>query len=381
MTMNLPGQSFTNLLFDITIGVNCPTPVSRLKFVIEGGFTFSDSSLVTTLSLLGAAPVIAQSLIESPNVIITTFSEAFIIGRKFSLRIADIRNPLSILDGYISVYHLPYNSLSPLEISEQSIPIETVPYLPSITLLTIDGTTPVAPIQYYTGNVQYIMMKIVVDRDIDPEFVIQVESDTLVIHEGSVFATTSTVTADTVVYGHYSSNGVRISGFPLIPQSSTITLTMRVEIGSASIFTMTVSIDELANIGNPIILGTVSSNSAAVPETYLTSLTGAQGELNKLDAMQNSDSLISFTVTPNFLTNAGSFLRIITSKSLVASSNFLPASSCTIAGNPEACTLSSNSTFTTTTIASNSSYNLFPQSTATTVVISNLKFLFSSSHS
>ena len=73
MEFNLPGTSFTNLLFDIEIDINCPTPLSRLKFVIEGGFTFTDSSLVTTLSLLGAAPVKKESVIESPNVIIATF--------------------------------------------------------------------------------------------------------------------------------------------------------------------------------------------------------------------------------------------------------------------------------------------------------------------
>ena len=58
MENNLPGTSFTDLLFDIEIGVDSPTPLSRLKFVIEGGFTFTDSSLVNTQALVGAAPVI-----------------------------------------------------------------------------------------------------------------------------------------------------------------------------------------------------------------------------------------------------------------------------------------------------------------------------------
>ena len=172
MEFNLPGTSFTNLLFDIEIDEDCPTPQSRLKFVIEGGFTFTDSSLVTTISLLGAAPVIVESVIESPNVIITTFDEAFTDGRKFSLRIADIANPLEIANGYISVYYIPFNSMSPLEVSEQSIPIKTIPYSPTITLLTIDGTTPVAPIQYFMNTIQYIQMTIIVQRDISEDFVI-----------------------------------------------------------------------------------------------------------------------------------------------------------------------------------------------------------------
>lgn len=113
---------------------------------------------MTTISLLGAAPVRKSSIIESPNVIITTFDESFVDGRKFSLRIADIANPLEITSGYISVYYLPFNSMSPLEVSEQSIPLKTIPYVPSITLLTIDGTAPLAPIQYYTNTIQYIKM-------------------------------------------------------------------------------------------------------------------------------------------------------------------------------------------------------------------------------
>lgn len=114
MVSNLPGKSFTNLLFEITIGVATPTPNARLKFVISGGFTFTDSSIVATQSLVGPAPTILSSVIVSPNVIITTFNEAFVVGRKFTLTIADYKSPLSISSGYISIYHLPFNSMSPL---------------------------------------------------------------------------------------------------------------------------------------------------------------------------------------------------------------------------------------------------------------------------
>lgn len=74
MVSNLPGKSFTNLLFEITVGVATPTPNARLKFVIDGGFTFTDSSLVNTQALIGAAPVKLSSVLVSPNVIITTFN-------------------------------------------------------------------------------------------------------------------------------------------------------------------------------------------------------------------------------------------------------------------------------------------------------------------
>lgn len=156
--------------------------------------------------------------------------------------------------------------MSPLEISEQNIPIQTVPFTPTtFSLLTIDGTVPARPIQFYTSTVQYIKMIIVIPRDIDANFVIKLESDTLIIHEGSVFAKVNTVDTPLVKYNFFSSNGVIISGFPLIPDSSQITVTMRVEIPANPIFTITVKIDKEANLANPIISGSVASNSAAIP--------------------------------------------------------------------------------------------------------------------
>ena len=35
MTSNLPGQSFTSLHFEVTIGEQTPTPRSRFKFIIS----------------------------------------------------------------------------------------------------------------------------------------------------------------------------------------------------------------------------------------------------------------------------------------------------------------------------------------------------------
>lgn len=381
MEYNLPGTSFTDLLFDIEIGVNSPTPLSRLKFVIKGGFTFTDSSLVKTIQLVGAAPVLLTSLIESPNVIIATFNESFVDGRKFSLTIADIQNPLYVTsNGYISVYHLPDNSMSPLEISEESIPIKTIPFAPTINLITIDGTYPASPIEYYTSTIQYIKMTIVIPRDVEPEFVIQVESDILVIHEGSVYAKTSTVEAASLTYTHYSSRGFQISGFPLIPENSIITVTMRAEFTSTSIFTMTVKVDEPANLASPIIENSKSSVAAAIPETYLSSFSGSGGEANKVSAMQNSDSFISFGITSNFITNAGSKLTITTSSNMVKSATFDPATSCLVDTLPMPCSVTTTAPFTTIVIASNGSYNLFPTSTLKNVVINNLNFAFSSSH-
>ena len=104
----------------------------------------------------------------------------------------------------------------------------TIAFVPTLNILTIDSTAPLSPIQFYTDTIQYIKLTILVPRIIDPDFVFQIESDTLIIHEGSVYATASTVDSTSIDYDFYSSNGVRISGFPEIPDSSEMTITMRV---------------------------------------------------------------------------------------------------------------------------------------------------------
>lgn len=66
---------------------------------------------------------------------------------------------------------------------------------------------------------------------------------------------------------------------------------------------------------------------------------------------------------------------------MVADSTFSGSTSCLINGAAQPCTITTNTQFTVITIASSSSFNLYPQSATTTVVINQLKFNFASSHS
>jgi hypothetical protein len=97
--------------------------------------------------------------------------------------------------------------------------------------------------------------------------------------------------------------------------------------------------------------------------------------------MQTGTSSLSFSVTPLFQTFAGSYLQLYTSRNMVADGTFNGASSCLINSVAQPCTIVTNSQFTVISIASSSSFNLYPQAVATAVQISNLKFLFASSHS
>ena len=66
---------------------------------------------------------------------------------------------------------------------------------------------------------------------------------------------------------------------------------------------------------------------------------------------------------------------------MVQDSTFLGSTSCLVNGTAKPCTITTNTQYTVIKIASNSSFNLYPQSQTTTIQINQLKFLFSSSHS
>jgi hypothetical protein len=111
---NQPGVTNSTFLIDVTIGVACPTPLSTFLFTISGNFQFTVSSQVTTIAVTGTLPQILSTTVVSPNIIRVVFNEQFAVGRQFRLTISNILNPLEISSGAISLYSLPYNSISPL---------------------------------------------------------------------------------------------------------------------------------------------------------------------------------------------------------------------------------------------------------------------------
>jgi len=100
-----------------------------------------------------------------------------------------------------------------------------------------------------------------------------------------------------------------------------------------------------------------------------------------LTVVQGGTSSISFSVTPLFTTYTGSFLQIYTSKYLSASATFNASTSCLVNAVAQPCTIVTNTQYTVITIASSTSYNLFPISTTIPITINQLSFLSASSHS
>lgn len=65
----------------------------------------------------------------------------------------------------------------------------------------------------------------------------------------------------------------------------------------------------------------------------------------------------------------------------MADITFSNSTSCLINSASQPCTLTTNTQYTVITIASSSSFNLYPQSVTTTIQINNVKFMYASSHS
>lgn len=118
--------------------------------------------------------------------------------------------------------------------------------MPTVEVLTGEGIPMMSPVQFYQQKQQYITVTIILPRQLDSNFVIQVLTDTLTIHEGTVYAKASTVIASKLKYDHYhpTALGVRISGFPTTAAGSKITVTMKVYIPATPSFNVQVSIDQ-----------------------------------------------------------------------------------------------------------------------------------------
>jgi len=81
------------------------------------------------------------------------------------------------------------------------------------------------------------------------------------IHQGSVYAKTSTINSNNLKYILTNDRTVQISGFSILPSGTLITVTMRVWINTNPIFNIYVSIDKKAHLtaNSPIIYGTASA--------------------------------------------------------------------------------------------------------------------------
>jgi hypothetical protein len=133
--------------------------------------------------------------------------------------------------------------------------------------------------EFYLNTIQYITITILLPRNFDPKFILQIKSDVLLIHQGSVYAKTSTLNSNSLKYTLPDSNTVQISGFSTLPSGTLITVTMRVWIYNNPIFNIYVSIDTSDHItaGLPIIYGAASATVTGQSESYISSLTGNSG--------------------------------------------------------------------------------------------------------
>ena len=125
-----------------------------------------------------------------------------------------------------------------------------------------------APMEFYMNTAQYITLTILLTRELDPSFTLQIRSDVLAFQQGTAYLKTSTVNSNTLVYSYPNSQAIEVSGFTTsVPTGTTITATMSAWFDSSPIFNLYVSIDTAAHIAAsaPIIYGTTSATVSATP--------------------------------------------------------------------------------------------------------------------
>ena len=96
-------------------------------------------------------------------------------------------NPLEISSAAVSVYSLPYNSITPLEVRELFIPFQTASYTPTLTIYTAEGISASPPLEFYMDTLQYVTLSIILPRVWDSSFILQLQSDALFFQQGTVY--------------------------------------------------------------------------------------------------------------------------------------------------------------------------------------------------
>jgi hypothetical protein len=189
--------------------------------------------------------------------------------------------------------------------------IQTVPFPLTVTISLPQNIPFTGPMQLYLNQPQYIRITVIANYNIPIGYALKLSIPSASLFYGSAYANTSTVNATTVIYG-YTANSLVISNFALIPSGSTISVTIKVKVNSASVV-VSANIDQYSNINTvtPLYTGTSSIVTAATPATIMTGNypTSSGGENYMLNSMQTGTSNFIFQVYPTD-TSTGSFIDI-----------------------------------------------------------------------
>lgn len=329
------------------------------------------------------APTIVSTVILTPNVIITTFNEALIVGRKFILSITDVLSPFTRSSGTFSIYSLPFNSINPYESNELNLQIRTTFFPLTVNLGLPQGMPYGDPIQFYISTDQYMVVTLQASQEIPAGYAIYLSLPAVTILSGTAYANTSTTSASSIIY-NYTTTTLLVSGFSSIVAGSTITISFKATVNSASVQAFA-TIDLYTNtfpVTDPMYYGVSSIISAVTgSSSFLTSIAG-DGTSWNLIAVASGDSQIQFTINPSD-SSTGSFLDIYMSAFVSTSSSFSSSTSCVLSGGVSAtayCSVVTNPTYLNIQINSSSSGNYFPIGSSVTVTISNLRYVAASSH-
>jgi hypothetical protein len=242
------------------------------------------------------------------------------------------------------------------------------------------------PIQFYLNTKQYMVVKLVTTQDIPAGYAIFISMPAVTILVGTAYVNTSNTNTPLVIY-NYTATSLQVSGFGIIPSGSTISVSFKAMINSASLQAFA-SIDQSSNtfpLVNPLYYGYSSIMTAVASSiNFLNEINGNTSDTNSwnLVSMSTSDSYLQFTIYAND-SSTGSYLNVYMSAMVTTTSSFSSSTSCVLSWGVSAtpyCSVNFNPNYLNIQISSLSSGNYFPAYTYVVVTINNLKYAAASSH-
>ena len=377
LTRNMPSQQ-VNIYISIKINVDV-IGNPKIKLVLTNPWSFATTTILTvsndpkyialsdndTTKSEFKAPALKSFQIESPLEASMIFAESLTKGRSFQININSFINPPTFSTIFLKVYTMNYNSNSAVEVSENSIQLQTLQNTLSVSL-GLASKIPIIPntaAGFYKDSQQYIQVNITSTNPTpDNSYLTVIIGNSNSIIKGSV--TLSGILAfngSIPIALTYSSNTLQISNIKSITSKTLVSVTMRIKTSAVdSYISANASFDVSGTTTTPSFSGTSSVY-------YFQS--NAYSIVSSLSLSMSPTNTLIIALTPSVDdTNSNSFLEIYLSRFIKFSGS--PTCSINILGTITSltCTLVNSGNYYYLKVLSISGANYFPSSGETLTI-------------
>jgi len=380
LTYNLPYQQVT-IYISIQINVDVLDTSPRIKLVLTNPWNFKTFTTLTvsndpkyialsdndTTKSEFKAPVLQSFQIESPLEASMIFSETLSKGSSFVININSFVNPSTFSTTYLKIFTMNYNSNSAIEVSQNSIQLQTLqnPLVVSLGLASQIPLVANTAGAFYSNTQQYIQVNISSSNPTsDNSYLTLIIGETNQIIQGSV--TLSGIVAynsSLPISLTYSTNTLQISNIKSISANTLISVTMRIKTSEVdSYIYANASFDVSSTASIPAFSGQ-SSIYYFQPNAYII--------ISGFTLSMNPTNTFAFYLTPSVDdTSLNSYLEIFFSRFI----KFSGTPTCSISivalsiSTTLTCTLVNSGTYNYLKVLSTTGTNMFPNNGETLTI-------------